>query len=202
MNTTQSSPYLMAGILLWAVAVLFGMALLWSYSNRPGHANATPQQWPSDSGIAVPEQMTLFMAVHPHCPCTRSSIAELARLMRFANGRLDCVVLINSPAGAQEQWIDTGMCRSAKAIPGVSTYIDYAGEEARRLGMVTSGEVVLYDAQGRRCFAGGITPARGHEGASAGRDAILALLDDPERACDTTPAFGCQLEKPDDQGTP
>lgn len=202
MSTTKASPYVVTGILFWATAVIFGTALLWCYSSRPGHADATPQQWPSDSRIGAPEQMTLFMAVHPQCPCTRSSIAELARLMRLADGQLDCVVLINSPEGVDTQWTDTGLCRSAKAIPGVRTYIDDAGEEARRLGMVTSGAVVLFDAQGRLCFTGGITQARGHEGASAGRDAILALLDDPERICGTTPVFGCELVNPTNQRTP
>ncbi len=71
------------------------------------------------------------------------------------------------------------------------------GDEARRFGAATSGHVMLYDAAGRLHFSGGITPARGHEGDSLGRDAVIDLIEayrSAGRRC--SPVFGCPLATP------
>jgi hypothetical protein len=67
------------------------------------------------------------------------------------------------------------------------------GSLARQLGAETSGYVALYDANGRLLFSGGITRSRGHEGESAGRRTICALLAGEVVADPKTPVFGCPL---------
>jgi hypothetical protein len=59
---------------------------------------------------------------------------------------------------------------------------------------------VLYGTDGRLLFRGGITGARGHEGDSAGRDAVVALISGGvSSAAVSTPVFGCQiLQRPAD----
>jgi hypothetical protein len=70
--------------------------------------------------------------------------------------------------------------------------LDTNAKEAQRFGARTSGEVALYDDAGRLAFRGGITAARGHEGDSTGRDAILRWLNHlPADKC--SPTFGCPL---------
>jgi hypothetical protein len=60
---------------------------LWNYESTPGVAAATPGRWPADSRIKPDaDRATLVMLAHPHCPCTRASIGELARLMTQAQG--------------------------------------------------------------------------------------------------------------------
>ena len=44
------------------------------------------------------------MLTHPHCPCSRASIGELARLMAQAQGRVTAYVLFIKPAGSPEDW--------------------------------------------------------------------------------------------------
>ena len=75
----------------------------------------------------------------------------------------------------------------------VARKIDNDGIEARRFGSSTSGQVMLYNTQGKLLFSGGITASRGHSGDNDGRTAIVALLTQGQALTDETPVFGCQL---------
>jgi hypothetical protein len=135
------------------------------------------------------------MLAHPHCPCTRASIGELALLMAHVQGRLTATVLFLSPSDMPAAWEQTDLWEDAAAIPGVTVMRDADGAEARRFGAVTSGQVIVYDASGRVLFSGGITPSRGHAGDNQGRSAIVALLDgDP--SVRGSRVFGCSLVTP------
>ena len=65
--------------------------------------------------------------------------------------------------------------------------------EIKRFGAVTSGQTILYDADGNVEFSGGITLSRGHEGMSTGRSSIESILDGDEPKTRETPVFGCLL---------
>src|SRR6185503_4777313 len=70
---------------VWMLMIGVGLALLWKYENAPGPTATPPSQWPLDSSIHLAtDRATLIMLAHPHCPCTRASIGELARLMAQA----------------------------------------------------------------------------------------------------------------------
>ena len=71
---------------------------------------------------------------------------------------------------------------------------DASGVEAARFGAGTSGAVLLYSSDGTLLFAGGITPARGHQGDSFGRQRLLALLDGAAADRRDAPVFGCALQ--------
>ena len=75
----------------------------------------------------------------------------------------------------------------------VAVRVDPEGVEARRFGSQTSGQIMLYDADGQLLFSGGITAARGHSGDNAGRNAILSLLTSGSSEQRGTPVFGCPL---------
>jgi hypothetical protein len=178
----------------WIAGVAIGMALLVHYSNTPGAAGAPPIHWPADSTVPRPtDEPTLLMFVHPHCPCSRSSIGELATLMRHCRDRVDAHVLFVRPAHMPEEWEKTDLWRSASAIPGVSVQSDAEGVEARHFGAATSGAVVLYDRAGELIFYGGITGARGHFGDNVGRQSVTALLTGERPPRRQTFVFGCAL---------
>jgi hypothetical protein len=132
------------------------------------------------------------MLAHPHCPCTRASIRELARLIAQAQGRVTAYALFVKPAGSSDDWEKTDLCQSAASIPGVSVVVD-DGVEAGRFHAVTSGQTVLYDAEGHLLFSGGITGSRGHSGDNAGRTAIVSLLNTGEAERMESSVFGCPL---------
>jgi hypothetical protein len=170
------------------------MTTLWGYASRSGAGAHPPSRWPDSSRIERrPGRATLVMLVHPHCSCSRASIRELAALMTSLQGRLGAHVLFLRPAGLTDDWTQTDLWKSAAAIPGGEAVRDLDGVEARRFEAATSGQVVLYGADGTLLFHGGITAARGHSGDNIGRDAIVALLTGSGRRRSETPVFGCAL---------
>jgi hypothetical protein len=180
--------------LVWALTLGAGFAVLWSYKLRPGEAALPPSLWPPDSRIPRRhDRATLVLFAHPKCPCTRASVAELARLMSRFDDRLSAEVVFLRPAGVGAEWDHTELWERASAIPGVTAVRDDAGVEAARFRAVTSGLAVLYDAEGRLLFSGGITAARGHEGDSFGTRRISALLRTGETDRADAPVFGCSL---------
>ena len=181
----------------WALSVGSGMAALWSYAAAPGLPARPPSTWPDESRLhRRPGHAALLLFAHPHCPCTRATIGELARLLAPVRERVAVHVLFTKPSAAGDGWERTDLWDGAAAMPGVTVVRDDDGIEARRFGVATSGQALLYEADGRLRFAGGITSARGHEGDNIGRSAILALLvgDGAERA--ESPVFGCSLHDP------
>ena len=183
-----------AACAVWVSLIAVGLGLLWAYENRPGPTTTPPAQWPSDSRIHfATDRATLVIMAHPHCPCSRASIGELARLMAQAQGRVTAYALFLKPEGAYDDWEKTDLWQSAASIPGVNVVDDDGGAEARRFHAMTSGQTLLYDAEGRLLFSGGITGSRGHSGDNAGRSAVVSLLDTGEAEAAETFAFGCPL---------
>ncbi|MDB5332995.1 MAG: hypothetical protein JWP03_4146 [Phycisphaerales bacterium] len=193
-NYTRIASALVA--IAWAAAVAFGTSRLWTYESTPGSPARPPIAWPADSHV-VPQSglPTLVLFAHPHCPCSRATVGELAKLMTDCRGKLTATVLVLRPQGVKEGWERTDLWNSAAAIPGVSVVSDAAGTESRRFGAVTSGQVLLFAADGRLLFSGGITESRGHSGDNAGRSAVAALVLGTGRAAQpaSAPVYGCPL---------
>lgn len=174
-----------------------GLGALAIHSNAPGASVAPPATWPEGSAVQrQPGKPTLVMVVHPQCPCSRASLAELSRLLARRAGSVTAVVLFVRPAEEPEGWEQTDTWKSAKAIPGVTVLVDVGGVEAARFHAVTSGTTLLFGPGGEELFSGGITAARAHEGPSAGQDAISAILDAEIDGGVTAPVFGCSLTEP------
>ena len=194
MKFNKGRSILIATCAAWALMSGAGIRLLWNYENTPGSVAAAPSTFPSDSGVRLATDLpTLVMLVHPHCPCTRASIGELARLMTQAQGRVTAYVLFLKPAGFANDWERTDLWQSAASIPGVNVVVDNEGAEARRFHAVTSGQTALYDVAGHLLFSGGITASRGHSGDNAGRSAIVSLLNAGDAERTETSVFGCPL---------
>lgn len=152
--------------------------------------------WPVAS--VVPRQAgkpTLLMFAHPHCPCTRASIGELAQIMAHAVGKVNAFVLFVKPPNAETGWDDTDLRRGAASIPGVTVVTDENGVEAARFGAETSGHTVVFDPSGALVFSGGITASRGHAGSNAGENAVLAAITRRPFDLARTSVFGCSLTR-------
>jgi hypothetical protein len=191
----RGRPLAIAGlVILWIASSLSGFWVLYAYKATPGTVGESPLSWPDGSRIVrEPGRFALVMLAHPKCPCTRASVAELARLMARIGPRVGASVLVLHPEGMPAQWEHTDLWRSAEAIPGVAVIADADGAEAKRFGARTSGHVLLYDPAGMLQFTGGITASRGHEGDSFGEHRIVALVSglSPDRR--DSPVFGCSL---------
>ena len=188
---------------LWLGMSGAGLLYLTHYAGVPGDSGGPPPAWPADSLLPGPKvRPMLVMLAHPRCACTRASLEELARLVTRTSGRLDVRVAFFVPTGASEEWRTGAVWSMAAAIPGVETFADPDGVEARRFGARTSGHTLLYDAKGRLLFSGGITVSRGHAGDNAGVDAIETLLGRRQLGLRETPVFGCALQDATDRLVP
>jgi hypothetical protein len=181
----------------WLAAVSLGLRTLANYENAPGKAGTVPESWPAASRVPrASDRATLVMFAHPHCPCTRASIAELAQIMAQVQGKVSAHVLFLKPENSGPHWDDTNLRRSAAQIPDVAVATDVDGTEARRFGAETSGHTLLFDVDGRRLFDGGITASRGHAGDNIGQSAIVSLVNKPGADRAQTRVFGCSLVDP------
>jgi hypothetical protein len=188
--------------LTWTAGVGFGLRVLLRYESTPGRTGIVGGNWPATSAIPRSgSNPTLVMLAHPHCPCTRASIGELAQIMAATQGKLDAFLLFTKPKGAGAEWDDTELRRSAAAIPGVTIFTDHEGTEARLFGAETSGHTLLFDRGGALLFSGGITALRGHAGGNAGESAIIAAVNGKRSDRARTPVFGCSLVTPSTQET-
>ncbi len=184
-------------VAVWLVGAGAGLYLLARHAATPGADGAVPGTWPAGTALAPPHGRALLLVfAHPRCPCTRATLSELARLMPRVGTRVEARVVFYHPTGTDPSWGDTGLRAQAVAIPGVTVVPDADGAEARRFGAETSGAAVLYDATGARVFHGGLTAARGHEGASAGTEAIASWAQGHPRGRSATPVFGCSIWDP------
>lgn len=188
---------LAGSILMWSCAVAAGLWTLWGYAATPGPTAAAPARWPADTQIQRASGLpTLVMLVHPHCPCSRASIGELAVLMARCQGKVAAHVLFFKPGELPGDWQKTDLWRSAAAIPGVHVICDVDGSEAHLFRAATSGQTLLYDDDGQLRFNGGITGARGHFGDNAGLDTVVAQIQTGSRDENNCSVFGCPLPDP------
>jgi hypothetical protein len=178
----------------WCVTVGAGLLALCAYATSPCDPGARSGRWPADSAIPLQrERPTLLLFLHPRCPCSRASLAELERVLASAGERVAAHVIVFKPVGALANWERTGLWDQAAAMPGVTVWTDEGGALARRFGAATSGQVLLYDASGALTFQGGITPSRGHQGDNLGRTAVSSLIAGAANADSCSPVFGCPL---------
>src|SRR4051812_49088725 len=101
--------------LAWLGVVSIGFVSLLRYENKPGTAGLAPSQWPATMvGVALdPARCTLVTVVHPRCPCSRASLAELGRLLAECNGKVAAHVVMVKPPGAPEGFEKTDLFTTA-----------------------------------------------------------------------------------------
>jgi hypothetical protein len=188
--------FILIGLGLLLPIIVAAMAFLAVYKATAGEEGLAPMRWPEASRIARSDRPTLIMFAHPRCACTRASLHELRELMSEFGGRARVHVLFGVPEGAGAEWTESELWWNARSIEGVAVTPDVREREAQLFGARTSGYVVLYDANGRLLFSGGITGARGHVGDNAGLERAALRLNDPTALPAIAPAFGCPLADP------
>ncbi len=175
---------------IWIGAIALGTRAIVEYSLMAGNpVIPTPRQSPD----AAPDRGRLVLAIHPHCPCTRASISELARLVSRAGDSIEAHALVYRPEQMDDAWAHTGAWDELLRMPGVQVRVDPGGREAAALGITVSGGVVLFDGAGKPVFGGGITSSRGHEGPSVGQESILSWIRGRTVKHASAPVFGCSI---------
>ncbi len=187
-------PWLVLLLAGWLVVVAIAIGVSWRFMITPGRVGPHPEFWPTATTLArAAEGPTLVVFLHPRCACSFATVHELTRLIERVpkTPRVDVVFLGNAaaepPATRGELW------SAAASVPGAMLSTDDQGREARRFGAFTSGQTLLYDADGRLRYAGGLTLARGHEGDNMGRRRVAALLAGTAAPSGPEAVYGCPL---------
>jgi hypothetical protein len=183
-------------VIAWGLLVGLGTIGLVRYQATPAaDQGSIPDRWPVDAGIARPtERALLLMFLHPRCPCSMASLHELQQVLSRSGNALDAKVIFVIPPNAPSDWHDQGaLLTAAHALRGVTVINDEGAKIASEFAATTSGQVALYNAQGKLQFHGGITDGRGHEGDNSGLDSVLALVLGRQPALASTAAYGCSL---------
>jgi len=177
------------------------------YENTPAATTLrTPLDWPQNANIARdPQRATLVVLLHPYCSCSRATLTELSILMAHSHGLVTTYALFVRPPGASPSWVHSALWDRAASIPDVTVSEDTSGHDAHLFGATASGDVLLYDRNGRLLFTGGITDGRGHEGDNTGLSDVLDLLRGRQAASLRTNVYGCSLSsttRPAEKGAP
>jgi hypothetical protein len=181
------------GFLCWLMLLSAGTAAVLSHDYATADAGLPPAHRLA-AALPIPDgHIALVMFVHPQCPCTRASIAELASLVAKIESPISAHVFFYSPASQPSSWVEAEHWKAAAAIPDIHLAHDPEGALAAQFNAVASGFSVVYDARGTLAFAGGITASRGQFGASAGGEAVLRIARGESHGLITAPAFGCSL---------
>ncbi len=188
----RSRGWLLAALGLWCLLAGAGLYAVNRYQSIAGEPGDPPAAWPGDSSITRNGRPALLLFAHPRCPCTRASLAELSRLVAECGDRVDAHVVIIMPEAVQDSWNESDSL--PQDMPRITTHRDVGRRESRLFGARTSGMCLLYDAEGRLLYRGGLTTARGQEGPGPGSDSIRSLvLGTKARAADGEPVYGCPL---------
>lgn len=180
---------------MWVSCIGVAFSRLERYGATPGKSGSlAPQGTHFLEAHRQRDRPLLVMAVHPRCPCSDASLGELGDLLARARGACDALLLEYRPEEGGAGWGTEDP--PARELGGVRVKVlaDPDGRLAASLGAVTSGHVVLADAQGRLRFQGGLTPSRGHRGRTPGQDAILEMIAGGSPTLVASRVFGCSLE--------
>jgi hypothetical protein len=193
---------LRAVVCAWLIAVVGGSAALTAYAGRSGAGAAGPDDWPAATTLQRdPQRATLVTFLHPRCPCSRATLANLARLEARCAEKLCVQLVFVVPNGKHDAWAHAALWDAAGELGFESRWMDRGGRSARLFGAETSGQTYVFGPDGKLRFAGGLTPGRGHEGDCDGTLAILACVEDARLSVQRAAVFGCGLHDACDEPT-
>lgn len=197
---------LAAALIVWiaiAVAGWYGISA-YGFSGDPQATTDIVSQWPAESTIArMTGRPTLVLFLHPKCPCSRATVAELERLPVLVPGEAlpDVCVVAAAPRSIGDLWWATPFLERAARLPNAHLVRDSGGVETALFGARISGTVLLFDSAGNRLYVGGVTMSRGHAGDNVGLQAVTDLLVDHDANVSSIPPLGCAMVREERQPT-
>ena len=198
LGVTRGRGFIVALAVLWVAGVLAGARYLLRYEKTPGREASAPVRWPK--GVAETGEAglpTLVVALHPRCSCSRASLSELERAAQGFRMPFNALLLIYQPVSGGSDWQNNALYRDAQRNLHAQVVPDTGGALASKFGAETSGEVILYSRQERSgqrtlLYAGGVTGARGMDGANAGADELVQAFEEQRKQAGR-PVYGCGL---------
>ena len=170
-NMTKGSRAESAGVAaaLFAVVLITGMSSM--AASRPATAaqrreGAPPSAWPWASALPrAAGRPALVLFTKPGSPCRDANLEDFKQALRVAGGQATASIVYDRPAGPELK------ARSAAGgcswnVPGAWSVTDAGGAEAALFSARSVGQVLVYDAQGKLQFSGGVSGPGGRTGVS------------------------------------
>jgi hypothetical protein len=122
----------------------------------------------------------------------------LSELFSTPSAKANVIALVSQPADRSAEWGDDLEVLTTKIQNELQgqVLIDIDSEKARRFGMLTSGHIIAYGADGTLLYSGGITSSRGDRSHGPSFDALKKIVTQAERTrgeLENEPVFGCEL---------
>ena len=210
---TQAQRFLPLLIVLWLVALVPAAGKLLHFEWTSGATGATPSRLSSASAGGLSQNASdialLVVAIHPLCSCTRATLKELEDSAATWKQPYRATFLIYKArpalsASLDFDWHHAAYIREAQQALHAEVVEDMNGEQAAKLGALTSGEVILYSAADqhgarRLLFSGGVTAGRGMEGENGGIASLAQSINTHSINATNTPVeahapvYGCGL---------
>lgn len=181
---------------IWAclIGLCYYALIAYSAASVPQIQNTDMNWWPEQCELTRNKgRFTLVAFIHPHCPCSRSSLNELNKIMTRTHQNMDCQIVFLKPATLDSDWEKSSLWILSNQIPNNTRKTDVNGELAKLFNATTSGQTFMYDPDGKLIFSGGVTASRGHEGDSPGSIAIENLFAKRKAKTSCSQVFGCPL---------
>lgn len=142
---------------------------------------------------------SLLVFLHPRCPCSDATIAQLRGILKRVEHPLaDVQVNVVLPRGADVGFADADYMQAIASLPSARVVIDREGTHADQMGVETSGQFLAYAEDGHLVFAGGITPGRGVDQENAASKSVEEWLATGRPPTAHTEVYGCPLQGPSD----
>jgi hypothetical protein len=212
-QTQRFLPLLLAA---WLVAMVPATRKLMAFEWTTGATGVTPSRLTTSASTRIAQNdghsALLVVAIHPLCSCTRATLKELEDAAPSWRQPYRTTFLIYKskpqPSSAIStpdfDWHHAAYIREAQQALNAEVVEDINGEEAAKLGALTSGEVFFYSAPDqqnsrRLLFSGGVTAGRGMEGENGGIVALDQAINAQSLDAASTqpeahaPVYGCGL---------
>src|SRR5881394_3410332 len=112
-------------VAIWLAGILSALWTIEAYKATPGKAGSTPARAPQNTvPDGVPGRLQLIMFVHPQCPCSRASLAELTEILAEEPSAAAVEIVFVRPPGAGSTWNDTPLWTAATQLAGVRVSSD------------------------------------------------------------------------------
>ena len=180
----------------WLTAILLGMSGMLAHRYASG-AIAINSAWPLQSKLSLhPSERTLLVFLHPQCPCAAATVEEISRMLAKAGQQADLQLVVFRPENQSQEWSETPTIQRAQLLGASRCWDDVNGRIASQFHVSTSGQVLLFETDGRLLFNGGVTDSRGHQGDNPNADALIQLLMQSSQNMQQTvvrDVFGCEI---------
>lgn len=177
-------------LLMWTGALALGFYVMLRHEFNA--LSPMPSAGTAPSALLDDRSISMTVAIHPHCPCSKASVEEISKICGLIPTPPKMTVLAFKPGGEADAWTQTPILAKLEAL-GANIVVDTDGKAARELGMNVSGQVRLHSPRGDLVYSGGVTGSRGHVGDNTGKKAVLGHLRGAHSEVRSAPAFGCSL---------